>query len=152
MNFLIAHPHDYTKCSNVIHEDIHFFPGKEREDMLKELKNAITRQEVIIAKDEETICGILIFSRDKSELDYLDVLTAYRDRGIAHAMFNYMVSLFQVGTTIKVISFRADDENPSAAPTVAFYKDLGFKPSRYQESAGYPSQEYVYTVKPKKIL
>ncbi|MGI6109887.1 MAG: GNAT family N-acetyltransferase [Eubacteriaceae bacterium] len=142
MNYITAKPIDITPCIRLIKEDISYFPGLTVPETEKVLRQAVPGGEVILAKDEGKIIGLLIFRRATAELMFMGVEPEYRGKGIGADLFRYMCSVIPKGKTIKTITFRTNNEDYPADQS--YFVRLGFKPGRMMERDGVPSQEFTY--------
>ncbi len=121
------------------------FPGLETSKALEEHRNTVLEfmnsQSAICAKDDDTIVGVLLFSKECSMLCFLAVDAQYRRQHIAETMLSYMLALTDPKKDVTVTTYRAGV--PEGVAARAFYEKMGFVEGRLTEEFGSPVQEYI---------
>ena len=121
------------------------FPGLETEEALNEHRNIVldfmNRNFAVCAKEKGKIVGILLFSKENSELCFLAVAAEHRRQHIAEKMLSYMFTKLDSPKDISVTTYR--DGVPEGIAARAFYKRMGFVEGKLTEEFGSPVQEFV---------
>ena len=127
------------------------FPGLETPELIAEHRSTVLRfmndHRVVCAKDEETVIGVLLFSKKHNMICCLAVAPEYRRKGIASMLLSEALSQLDGSRNITVTTFRDMDEK-GVAPR-ALYERLGFRPGKLLDENHYPVQEFVLS--PKNI-
>lgn len=118
------------------------FPGLDMDEYKKGLSERIHGQGALVARENGTVTGGLMFSRDSKELEFLAVHPQYRGQGVATALIRRMFDLFPKGSCFTVITYREDDTQGKAAREL--YKKIGFTPGELVTVYDYPCQEFIY--------
>ena len=136
---------DIDHWMNLVEKVRDSFPGLETEEALNEHRNIVldfmNRNSAICAKEKGKIVGILLFSKENSELCFLAVAAEYRRRHIAEKMLSYMFTKLDSSKDIFVTTYR--DGVPEGIAARAFYKRMGFVEGKLTEEFGSPVQEFV---------
>lgn len=121
------------------------FPGlnsqQEYESYKQVVLKNINRGTAICAKKDDSVVGLLLFSKNKKILSCMAVDPDYRRQGIATKMVKYMFSFFANQDGIGVITFRENDEKGTAPR--ALYKRLGFCEDELCVEHNYPHQKFI---------
>lgn len=121
------------------------FPGLETVEALAEHRATVLRfmetSSAICAVEDSQIAGILLFSKEASELCFLAVDPDYRRQHIAQNLVASMLTQMEDGKDVSLITYQENDPNGHAAR--AFYKRLGFSEGRLTEEFGHPAQEFI---------
>ena len=129
------------------------FPGLETKESLEEHKQTvlkfIDKHQAICVKDDTTVCGVLLFSRNRNMICCLAVDPSYRKQGLASALLEKALSELDRSRDITVSTFREEDEK-GPAPR-ALYKKFGFEEGELTIEFGYPNQVFVLRGKPCSI-
>lgn len=116
------------------------FPGLDMLDYRKTLEMHIAQKNALLAKIDGKTAGVLLFSPEIGELEFLAVSPAFRRHGIASALVAGMLRLMPQGD-ITVTTYREDDPQGKAAR--ALYRKFGFVPEEELTAFGYPVQRFV---------
>lgn len=121
------------------------FPGLETEENLEEHKQTVlkfmNKLQAVCVKDNETIVGVLLFSRNRNMICCLAVDPEYRQQGLASILLRKALAELDRSREITVSTFRENDEK-GIAPR-ALYKKFGFQEGEMTEEFGYPNQVFV---------
>lgn len=121
------------------------FPGLETKESLQEHEQTVLKfmgkQQALCVKSQDTVVGILLFSRSKNMICCLAVEPAYRKQGIASLLLRKALEELDRSREITVSTFRETDEK-GIAPR-ALYKKFGFEEGELTEEFGYPNQVFV---------
>ncbi|WP_081775687.1 GNAT family N-acetyltransferase [Fusobacterium perfoetens] len=125
------------------------FPGLETEADLEEHKKIVEKfiknKGAICVKENNTIVGVLLFSKKEKILCFLAVDKNYRRQHLGEVMLNKMLENFNLDDEIKVSTYREGVSEGIAARL--FYKKLGFIEGELTEEFNYPVQ--IFTLKNK---
>ena len=121
------------------------FPGLETEESINEHKQTvlkfIDKKQALCVKNEETVVGVLLFSRGRNMICCLAVEPEQRKHGIASMMLGKALDELDRNRNITVSTFRENDVK-GIAPR-ALYKKFGFREGEMTEEFGYPNQVFV---------
>lgn len=121
------------------------FPGLETKEALAEHRQTVldfmNKQEAVCAKEDATIVGVLLFSKESNAICFLAVDPAFRRQHIAEKLFRLALSQMPPGKEITVTTYR--EGVPESAAARAFYQKLGFVPGRMTVEFGSKVQEFI---------
>ena len=121
------------------------FPGLETEDGLDEHKQTVlkfmNKKQALCVRNNETIVGVLLFSRNRNMICCLAVDPDHRKRGIASILLKKALDELDRSKKITVSTFRENDDK-GIAPR-ALYRKFGFQEGELTEEFGYPNQVFV---------
>ena len=101
----------------------------------------MNKRQAICVKEDDTIAGVMLFSRGHNMICCLAVSPEYRRRGAASVLMDEALRNLDHSKEITVSTFRAGDEK-GFAPR-AFYEKYGFIEDELLEEMDYPNQKYV---------
>ena len=120
------------------------FPGLETEEALLDHQNTVLKfmgkKQAICVKEEDTIAGVLLFSRNRNMICCLAVDPDYRRQGIASVLLTEALSQMDPSSDVTVSTFREEDEKGDAPR--ALYKKFGFREGELTIEFGYPNQVF----------
>ena len=121
------------------------FPGLETEEGLDEHKQTVlkfmNKKQALCVRNNETIVGVLLFSRNRNMICCLAVDPDHRKRGIASILLKKALDELDRSKKITVSTFRENDDK-GIAPR-ALYRKFGFQEGELTEEFGYPNQVFV---------
>ena len=121
------------------------FPGLETEESIDEHKQTVLRfmskKQALCVRDQETVVGILLFSRSRNMICCLAVAPEYRKQGLASILMRKALDELDRSKEITVSTFRENDEKGTAPR--ALYRKFGFREDKLTEEFGYPNQVFV---------
>ena len=121
------------------------FPGLETEEGLDEHKQTVlkfmNKKQALCVRNQETIVGVLLFSRSRNMICCLAVDPDHRKRGIASILLKKALDELDRSKEITVSTFRENDDK-GIAPR-ALYRKFGFQEGELTEEFGYPNQVFV---------
>ena len=121
------------------------FPGLETAKSLEEHKKIVLefmeKRQAICVKENETIAGLMLFSRSHNMICFLAVAPKYRRKGIASKLSEKALEELDRNKAITVTTFREDDEKGKAPR--ALYKKFGFSEGELKVEFDYPNQEFI---------
>lgn len=121
------------------------FPGLETTEKMDSYRQTviknIKRRTALCVKYGNEIVGAMIFSYHSQCLSCMVVHPNHRRKGIASAMIEKMISLFNDNMDISVTTFREDDIK-GIAPR-ALYKKYGFEEDELVIEFEYPEQKFI---------
>ncbi len=145
MEIRLAKAQDIEAWMSLVEKVRDVFPGLETARAMEEHRAEVLRfmekASAICAAEAGCMAGILLFSRERSELCFLAVDPDFRRRHIARKMLEHMLPNMDADRDISLITYREGDPKGQAAR--AFYRSLGFSEGRLLEEFGCPAQEFV---------
>ena len=120
------------------------FPGLETEEALLEHQNTLLKfmgkKQAVCVKKEDTIAGVLLFSRNRNMICCLAVDPEFRRQGIASILLQEALSELDLSSDVTVSTFREGDEKGTAPRSL--YRKFGFIEGELTEEFGYPNQVF----------
>lgn len=121
------------------------FPGLETEEGLDEHKQTVlkfmNKKQALCVRNNETIVGVLLFSRNRNMICCLAVDPDHRRQGLASILLKKALDELDRSKEITVSTFRENDDK-GIAPR-ALYRKFGFQEGELTEEYGYPNQVFV---------
>ena len=121
------------------------FPGLETEESLNEHKQTVlkfmSKKQALCVINQETVVGVLLFSRGRNMICCLAVDPEHRKQGLASILMRKALDELDRSKDITVSTFRENDEK-GIAPR-ALYRKFGFQEGEMTEEFGYPNQTFV---------
>ena len=121
------------------------FPGLETEEGLDEHKQTVlkfmNKKQALCVRNQETIVGVLLFSRSRNMICCLAVDPDHRKQGLASILLEKALDELDRSKEITVSTFRENDDK-GIAPR-ALYRKFGFQEGELTEEFGYPNQVFV---------
>ena len=121
------------------------FPGLETEEGLDEHKQTVlkfmNKKQALCVRNQETIVGVLLFSRNRNMICCLAVDPDHRRQGLASILLKKALDELDRSKEITVSTFRENDDK-GIAPR-ALYRKFGFQEGELTEEFGYPNQVFV---------
>ena len=121
------------------------FPGLETEEGLDEHKQTVlkfmNKKQALCVRNQETIVGVLLFSRSRNMICCLAVDPDHRKQGLASILLKKALDELDRSKEITVSTFRENDDK-GIAPR-ALYRKFGFQEGEMTEGFGYPNQIFV---------
>ncbi len=149
MEIIYGTPKDIELWMHLVNSVKWNFPGLETEQSLEEHKKTVlkfmNKRQAICVKENETIVGVILFSRGHNMICYLAVVPEHRRKGIASKLLEKALAELDRDKDITVSTFREGDEK-GVAPR-ALYKKRGFVEGELTVEFNYPNQ--VFILKPQ---
>ena len=121
------------------------FPGLETEESLDEHRQTVLKfmkkKQALCVIKNETVAGVLLFSRNRNMICCLAVDPEHRKQGLASALLKKALDELDRNREITVSTFRENDDKGTAPR--ALYRKFGFKEGEMTEEFGYPTQVFV---------
>ncbi len=121
------------------------FPGLETEERIDEHEQTVlkfmNKKQALCVQSQETVIGVLLFSRSNNMICCLAVDPDYRKQGVASILLRKALDELDGSREITVSTFRENDEK-GIAPR-ALYRKFGFQEGELTEEFGYPNQVFV---------
>ena len=121
------------------------FPGLETEERLEEHRQTVLKfmrkKQALCVMNNETVAGVLLFSRSRNMICCLAVDPAHRKQGLASILLKKALDELDRSKEIIVSTFRENDDK-GIAPR-ALYRKFGFQEGEMTEEFGYPNQIFV---------
>ncbi len=120
------------------------FPGYQEAEFLDALEKAIGNREAILEEEDGKLAGMISFSYEEKELNFLAVRPEFRKCGIGRTLIERVKSCFRSGEELSVVTFRAGDERGIGARHC--YHACGFKEGEKLTVFDYPCQKLTVTI------
>jgi ribosomal protein S18 acetylase RimI-like enzyme len=121
------------------------FPGLETEESLDEHRQTVfkfmNKKQALCVIINETVAGVLLFSRSRNMICCLAVDPEHRKQGLASVLMRKALNELDRNREITVSTFRENDDKGTAPR--ALYRKFGFKEGEMTEEFGYPTQIFV---------
>ncbi len=121
------------------------FPGLETEESLDEHRQTVLKfmkkKQALCVIKNETVAGVLLFSRNRNMICCLAVDPEHRKQGLASALLKKALDELDRNREITVSTFRENDDKGTAPR--ALYRKFGFKEGEMTEEFGHPTQVFV---------
>ncbi len=121
------------------------FPGLETEESLDEHRQTVlkfmNKKQALCVIINETVAGVLLFSRSRNMICCLAVDPEHRKQGLASVLMRKALDELDRNREITVSTFRENDDKGTAPR--ALYRKFGFKEGEMTEEFGYPTQIFV---------
>lgn len=121
------------------------FPGLETEESLDEHRQTVlkfmNKKQALCVIINETVAGVLLFSRSRNMICCLAVNPEHRNQGLASVLMRKALDELDRNREITVSTFRENDDKGTAPR--ALYRKFGFKEGKMTEEFGYPTQIFV---------
>ena len=145
MQLFYGNPNDIDPWMRLVTQVRRNFPGLETQEKLNGHRAAVLKfmekQQAIGVKSNDTLAGIMLFSRGHNMICCLAVAPEYRRQGIASMLMDEALRHLDRTKELSVSTFRADDEK-GLAPR-ALYEKYGFVADALVEEFDYPNQKFV---------
>ena len=116
------------------------FPGLETELALEDHRKTVLRfmgeKRALCVKNNDTVIGVLLFSKKHNMICCLAVSPEYRKNGIASVLLEKALSELDRSKDITVTTFRENDEKGTAPR--GLYKKFGFSEGKLKIENDYP--------------
>ena len=117
------------------------YPCLNEREYLQWLRKRIREKQALILKKGDTVLGVLGFSKDTGNIDFLGILPQYRKRGIAELLLDELADRYLPGREISMTTYREHDRADTGWR--AGLKRLGFEEREELVEFGYPTQRFV---------
>ena len=101
----------------------------------------MNKKQALCVQSQETVIGVLLFSRSNNMICCLAVDPDYRKQGVASILLRKALDELDGSREITVSTFRENDEKGIAAR--ALHRKFGFQEGELTEEFGYPNQVFV---------
>ena len=144
MEAVYGKPQDIRNWMDLVRSVRDNFPGLETEESLKDHENTVLKfmekDQAVCVKQEDRICGVILFSRNRNMICCMAVDPKFRRKGIASLLLEKALSELDPEREVTVSTFREGDEKGTAPR--ALYKKFGFLEGELTEEFGYPNQVF----------
>lgn len=117
------------------------FPCLFEDDYISFLKKSISMKQALIIRDEYTALGIMAFSYETGNIEFLGVHPQYRKKGIARAFLHKAMEELLREREISITTFREGDKADNGSREAC--RRLGFAESELLMEYGYPTQKFI---------
>ncbi len=101
------------------------FGGFDDDVFRQNIIDKISKNEILVIRNENVVVGCLAFSREKPEIEFLATLKDYRRLGIASKLIITAMAQYLPGTEVSVITYLESDDKGKEA--LGLYKKFGFQ-------------------------
>ena len=120
------------------------FPGLETEESLDEHRQTVlkfmNKKQALCVIINETVAGVLLFSRSRNMICCLAVDPEHRKQGLASVLMRKALDELDRNREITVSTFRENDDKGKAPR--ALYRKFGFQEGELTEEFGHPTQVF----------
>ncbi len=145
MEVIYGTPNDIDAWMELVNNVKWNFPGLETDESIEEHRRTVLEfmqnRQAICVKNENSISGVLLFSKNHNMICFLAVSPQYRRNGIASKLLEAALGELNREKEITVSTFRENDEK-GFAPR-ALYKKYGFEEGEFTMEFDYPNQIFV---------
>lgn len=124
------------------------YPCLNKAEYMENLHQYIADKKALILRDEGMAIGIMGFSADTGNIDFLAVHPQYRNLGITKLFLDKLVDELLYGKEISLTTYRAGDKADTGYREE--YCRLGFAERELLVEYGYPTQRFVLLPKNKE--
>ena len=135
-------------CLELVSLTIDGYPCLNKAEYVKNLHKYIADKKALILRDEGMAIGVMGFSYDTGNIDFMAVHPQYRKMGITKLFLDKLVDELFYSKEITLTTYRAGDKADTG------YRDeyyrLGFAERELLVEYGYPTQRFVLLQKNKE--
>lgn len=117
------------------------YPVLYENDYLQKLQTCIDEQRALILKDGNTTIGVLAFSYDTGNIEFMGVHPQYRNCGLQKLFLDQLMEKYLPGREISITTYREHDKADTGYRNEL--KLLGFAERELLTEFGYPTQRFV---------
>ena len=121
------------------------FPGLETPEALEDHRRTVRRfmekRQALCARNDDAICGVLLFSRRLNMICCLAVSPDFRRQGVATALMHEALAQLDFSRPVTVTTFREGD--PWGIAPRPLYRKFGFVEGELLTEFNYPVQQFV---------
>lgn len=143
-----AAPVDVGDWMELVNLTIDGYPRLNESEYMDKLYQHIADKEALILRDEDMAVGIMGFSANMGNIDFLAVHPQYRHLGITELFLDKLVDELLYGREISVTTYRAGDKADTGYREE--YRRLGFAERELLVEYGYPVQRFVLLPKTRE--
>lgn len=147
-NIKFAMPADVDDWMELVSLTIDGYPCLNKAEYVKNLHKYIADKKALILRDEGMAIGVMGFSYDTGNIDFMAVHPQYRKMGITKLFLDKLVDELFYSKEITLTTYRAGDKADTG------YRDeyyrLGFAERELLVEYGYPTQRFVLLQKNKE--
>ena len=119
------------------------FPYLDEEEYAMELKLRIRSKQALILKDDDIAVGVMLFSSETGNIDFMGTHPFYRNKGIPKAFLDKVMRELISRNEISITTYRAGDKADTGHRSAI--KSLGFMEAELLTEFDYPTQRFVLT-------
>ena len=125
------------------------YPRLDEAEYKDKLHQYIADSKALILRDEGMVAGIMGFSRDTGNIDFLAVHPQYRHTGVTRLFLGKIMDGLSCGKEISVTTYRAGDKADTGYREE--YRRIGFAEKELLVEYGYPVQRLVLSPENKEV-
>lgn len=117
------------------------FPHLDQDEYAAVLKIYISKKQALILKDDTIAVGIMLFSFETGNIDFMGTHPFYRNKGIPKAFIDKVMGELISRNEISITTYRAGDKADTGHRSAI--KSLGFMEAELLTEFDYPTQRFV---------
>ena len=123
-----AEEKDIKEICDFIKETDNGIFAEKRAESEEEIKERIAQREIFLICHEKRVAGLILFSKERKEVDYLAVANEFRHRGVATRLFVTAMAQYPLETKLSTV-IASSWENTNRAEAEKFMRRFGFESS-----------------------
>lgn len=123
-----AEEKDIKEICDFIKETDNGIFAEKRAESEEEIKERIAQKEIFLICHEKRVAGLILFSKERKEVDYLAVANEFRHRGVATRLFVTAMAQYPLETKLSMV-IASSGENTNRAEAEKFMRRFGFESS-----------------------
>lgn len=117
------------------------FPHLDEEEYAVELKLRIRNKQALILKDGAIAVGVMLFSSETGNIDFMGTHPFYRNKGIPKAFLDKVMGELISRNEISITTYRVGDKADTGHRSAI--KSLGFAEAELLIEFNYPTQRFI---------
>lgn len=117
------------------------FPHLDQDEYAAVLKIYISKKQALILKDDAIAVGIMLFSSETGNIDFMGTHPFYRNRGILEAFLDKVMRELISRNEISITTYRAGDKADTGHRNAI--ESLGFAEAELLMEFNYPTQRFI---------
>lgn len=144
-----ATPADVDAWMELVRLTVDGYPRLDEAEYKDKLHQYIADSKALILRDGEMAAGIMGFSRDTGNIDFLAVHPQYRHTGVTELFLGKIMDGLSCGKEISVTTYRTGDKADTGYREE--YRRIGFAEKELLVEYGYPVQRLVLSPENKEV-
>ncbi len=132
---------DIPKWMELVRLVIDGYPHLDEAEYLTKLNDSIMEKQALILEDNDNVIGIMAFSYDTGNIEFMGVHPQYRGHGIKKIFLDRLMEEYLPKREISMTTFRVYDKADTGYREEL--KQLGFAERELLIEYGYPTQRFV---------
>lgn len=140
-NIALATKEDIPAWMDLVRLVIDGFPNLQEDEYRETLAQYIKSEQALIAKDEATAVGILLFSYQTGSIDFMGTHPLYHNKGLPKAFLDKVMGELMKEQSISITTYREGDQADTGHRKLV--QGLGFAEAELLMEFGYPTQRFI---------